>query len=264
MSVRRNELHLLTGGHALDALPEDDRAGLERHLARCPSCMEEVRGLRETAARLAMAPALYPPPEMRERVLATALSVRQLPPPGRGTLGRAGGRTSLRRLGRPRAGLAAGLLALAAAVAFLLVMQVSTSGQLRQARNANQAIAAVLAAPDARLESLQATVGGTVTAVVSLRDRAGRRHHGGPATPGRQPGLPALGDERGGDRQVGRPARGHRLGLGRPGPRRRRPARRPARHHGRAGRRHRAAHHHPGRHRAGNRVAGRGRPLVSA
>ncbi len=172
MSVRRNELHLLTGGHALDALPEDDRAGLERHLARCPSCMEEVRGLRETAARLAMAPALYPPPEMRERVLATALSVRQLPPPGRGTLGRAGGRTSLRRLGRPRAGLAAGLLALAAAVAFLLVMQVSTSGQLRQARNANQAIAAVLAAPDARLESLQATVGGTVTAVVSLRDRA--------------------------------------------------------------------------------------------
>lgn len=172
MSVRRNELHLLTGGYALDALPQDDQAGLERHLARCPSCAEEVRGLRETAARLAMAPALYPPPEMRERVLATALSVRQLPPPGRGPLGRAGGRTGLRRLSRPRAGLAAALLTLAAAVAFLLVMQLSTSGQLGQARDANQAIAAVLAAPDARLESLRATVGGRVTAVVSLRDRA--------------------------------------------------------------------------------------------
>ena len=171
MSVQRHELHLLTGGYALDALPEDERAGLERHLARCPSCAEEVRGLRETAARLAMAPALYPPPEMRERVLTTALSVRQLPPPGRGTPGRAGGRTSLRRLSRPRAGLAAGLLALAAAVAFLLVMQLSTTGQLRQARDANQAIAAVLAAPDARLESLQATVGGRVTAVVSLSNR---------------------------------------------------------------------------------------------
>ena len=171
MSVQRHELHLLTGGYALDALPEDERAGLERHLARCPSCTEEVRGLRETAARLAMAPALYPPPGMREPVLAAALRTRQLPPPGRGMLGRAGGRTGLRRLSRPRAGLAAGLLALAAAVAFLLVMQVSTSTQLRQARDASQAIAAVLAAPDARLESLRATVGGQVTAVVSLSNR---------------------------------------------------------------------------------------------
>jgi anti-sigma-K factor RskA len=168
VSVRRHELHLLTGGYALDALPEDERAAFERHLARCPSCTEEVRGLRETAARLAMAPAISPPPEMRERVLAAAPSIRQLSPAG-GTLGRAGGRTGSRRLSRPRAGLAAALLTLAAAVAFLLVMQLGTSGQLRQARDDNLAIAAVLAAPDARLESLQAAVGGRVTAVVSLR-----------------------------------------------------------------------------------------------
>jgi anti-sigma-K factor RskA len=50
-------------------------------------------------------------------------------------------------------------------------MQLTTSSQLRQARGASQAIAAVLAAPDARLESLPTTVGGTVTAVVSLRQR---------------------------------------------------------------------------------------------
>jgi anti-sigma-K factor RskA len=171
VSVKPHELHLLTGSYALDALPEDDRAEFERHLARCPSCTEEVRGLRETAARLAMAPALIPPPEMRERVLAAAPRTRQLPPAGRGTLGQAGRRTPLRRRSRSRAALAAGLLTLAAAVAFLLVMQLSTSGQLRQARSANQAIAAVLGAPDARLESLPTTVGGTVTAVVSLRER---------------------------------------------------------------------------------------------
>lgn len=172
MSVRRHELHRLTGGYAIDALPEDERAGFERHLAHCPSCTEEVRGLRETAARLAMAPAIIPPPEMREAVLAAALRTRQLLPAGRGARGRAGASTGPRgRLSPSRAGLAAGLLTLAAAVAFLLVMQLSTSGQLRQARSANQAIAAVLAAPDARLESLPATVGGTATAVVSLRHR---------------------------------------------------------------------------------------------
>jgi anti-sigma-K factor RskA len=171
VSVEPRELHLLTGSYALDALPEDDRAEFERHLARCPSCTEEVRGLRETAARLAMSPALIPPPEMRERVLAAAPRTRQLPPAGRGPLGQAGRRTPLRRRSRSRAALAAGLLTLAAAVAFLLVTQLSTSGQLRQSRSANQAIAAVLAAPDARLESLPATVGGTVTAVVSLDHR---------------------------------------------------------------------------------------------
>ncbi len=172
MSVQRHELHLLTGSYALDALPEDDRAEFERHLARCPSCTEEVRGLRETAARLAMATAIVPPPGMREPVLAAALRTRQLLPAGRGAPGRPGRSTGPRgRFSPSRAGLAAGLLTLAAAVAFLLVMQLSTSGQLRQARSDNQAIAAVLAAPDARVESLPTTLGGTVTAVVSLRHR---------------------------------------------------------------------------------------------
>ena len=68
VSVQRHELHLLTGSYALDALPDDEQAEFEKHLARCPSCAEEVRGLRETAARLAMATAIIPPPEMRERV----------------------------------------------------------------------------------------------------------------------------------------------------------------------------------------------------
>jgi anti-sigma-K factor RskA len=165
VSLQRHELHLLTGSYALDALTDDERAEFEKHLDRCPSCAEEVRGLRETAARLAMATAVAPPPGMRQEVLAAAALTRQLPPTGRSPLPRARG--SRRRLSR--AGLTAGVLALAAAVVFLLVTQLSTNHQLQQARQDNSAIAAVLTAPDARIESLPATAGGTVTAVMSLR-----------------------------------------------------------------------------------------------
>ena len=166
MSVQRHELHLLTGSYALDALSDEERAEFEKHLDKCPSCAEEVRGLRETASRLAMATAVTPPAGMRQRVLAAAPLTRQVPPTGRSSLTRGGG-FPRRRLSR--AGLTAGILALAAAVVFLLVTQFSTSHQLQQARQDNSAIAAVLAAPDARIESLPAAAGGTVTAVMSLR-----------------------------------------------------------------------------------------------
>jgi anti-sigma-K factor RskA len=172
VSTRSHELHLLTGGYALDALPDEERAEFERHLARCSSCAEEVKGMRETAARLALATAVVPPPELRERVLAAVPRTRQLPPagfrllarPGKGTRAR---RARGRRLPLTRAGLTAGVLAVVAAIAFLVVTQVSTSHQLDQSQAANRSIAAVLAAPDARIESAQATVGGTVTAVMS-------------------------------------------------------------------------------------------------
>ena len=170
MSVQRHELHLQTGSYALDALTDEERADFDKHLARCPSCAEEVRGLREAAARLAMATAVTPPPEMRSRVLTSALRTRQLPPAGRNLLARAGKRTGPRRLSPSRAGLTAGVLALVAAVAFLLVTQLSTRSQLQRAEASNSAIAAVLAAPDARIETAEATVGGTVTAVMSLRE----------------------------------------------------------------------------------------------
>lgn len=169
MRAQRHELHLLTGSYALDALPDDERADFEKHLARCPACAEEVRGLRETAARLARATAVAPPPGMRARVLAAAPRTRQLPPMSRNQLARAGRRTGLRRISPSRAGLTAGVLALAAAVAFLLVTQLSTNSRLQQAQAANHQIAAVLGAPDARIESVPVTTGGTVTAVTSLR-----------------------------------------------------------------------------------------------
>ena len=83
--------------------------------------------------------------------------------------GQTGGRLARSRLIKPsQAGIAA-ILALAAAVVFLLVTQFTTRQELRQSQSASQAIAAVLAAPDARIETMPATVGGSVTAVLSVR-----------------------------------------------------------------------------------------------
>src|SRR5215470_5828361 len=77
----RDDLHVLTGSYVLDAISDAEREEFERHLQHCPTCETEVRGLRETAARLALACAMTPPPRMERRVLAAAYQTRQLPPP---------------------------------------------------------------------------------------------------------------------------------------------------------------------------------------
>jgi hypothetical protein len=78
----RDDWHLLTGSYAVDALTDQERDGFERHLHHCGSCDAEVRGLRETAARLAMARSLRPPPGLQDRVLAATYRTRQLRSPG--------------------------------------------------------------------------------------------------------------------------------------------------------------------------------------
>jgi anti-sigma-K factor RskA len=170
VSVQSHELHLLTGAYAVDALTGDELAEFEQHLERCPSCAEEVSGLRETAARLGLATAIAPPPWMRPQVLAATSRVRQLPPSG-GRVLAAGPPRQARRLRRllPRP---IALSALAAAIVALAVLQVGTRHQLQQAQADNRGVASVLAASDARIELSSSSVGGTVTAVISRRDRA--------------------------------------------------------------------------------------------
>jgi len=80
VKVAREDMHVLTGSYALDALSHSEREDFERHLHHCPSCEAEIRGLRETAARLAMAQAVRPPVRMEQRVLAATYGTRQLPP----------------------------------------------------------------------------------------------------------------------------------------------------------------------------------------
>src|ERR1700733_5628634 len=73
-------MHMLTGSYALDAVTGPETEDFERHLRSCASCADEVRGLRETAARLALAKTVRPPARLQERGLAATYQVRQLPP----------------------------------------------------------------------------------------------------------------------------------------------------------------------------------------
>jgi anti-sigma-K factor RskA len=171
VSFQRYDLHQLTGAYAADALTGAELAQFEKHLDRCPSCAEEVRGLRETAARLGIATSIVPPPAMRRQVLETASRTRQLAPSGRRLPDSGAPRRGVwLRRALPRPVIAAAMTAMAAAIVLLGIMQAGTQHRLEQAQSANQAVAAVLTAPGARIVTSGTTVGGTVTAVVSARN----------------------------------------------------------------------------------------------
>ncbi len=187
------DLHTLSGAYALHALPEQDVTLFEDHMARCEACAVEVRGLSETAARLAMAVAETPPAWLRARVMARIAEVRQEPPlldrgaedrrtGGRSADGRhaEGHDTRLPGAGEPPAGspagdaarlrprwsrrVAIGLAAVASAAAVTLgVVAVDAV----QERNALQQAVSLIAAPDARTVRYPISSGGTCVMVMS-------------------------------------------------------------------------------------------------
>lgn len=75
-----HDLNLLAGAYALDALEADEREQFEQHLADCPECAEEVRGMQQTAAELSHTSVVTPPPQLRVDVLKAVSQVRPLPP----------------------------------------------------------------------------------------------------------------------------------------------------------------------------------------
>ena len=167
MRFSRHDLHTLTGAYALDAVDGAERDLFEHHLRRCRPCGNEVRGLAETATELAMAAALPPPPRVKERVLAASVVTRQLPPVVHPTRARRWAPPqALRRSWTPRLAAAVAVVSLAVAVA-LGAVGLRTRQELNAARAQDRAIAAVLAAPDARILSKATTDGGTATVVVS-------------------------------------------------------------------------------------------------
>lgn len=160
-------LHDLADAYALDALEDFDRERFERHMRGCPACADEVRQYTEVATALAMAMAAEPPPGLRDRVLAGTTVTRQLPP----QLAQARRRVPLPRSSWfPRLATGVAVAGVAAAVT-LGVVQVSTQHRLDTVQRQNQAIAAVLAAPDAQLTSATASVGGTATVVLSFSEK---------------------------------------------------------------------------------------------
>ncbi len=167
VKIMADDLHVLTGSYTLDALPDFERAEFERHLQHCPSCDAEVRGLRETAARMAMAQAGQPPPGMEQRVLAAAYRTRQLPPlPPDHRHRRRAQRLFAGRPGPRRAAAFAAAASVAAALA-LGITQVSTQHQLESTQASDAAVSRVVTAPDARIETTRTSAGGSVTVVAS-------------------------------------------------------------------------------------------------
>jgi anti-sigma-K factor RskA len=166
VKVMPDDLHVLTGSYVLDAISAAEREEFERHLQNCPTCDAEVRGLRETAARLALACAVTPPARMEQQVLVVTYRTRQLPPLPAGRPRRERRRAHAERVLRfpRRVAVLAAAASVAAAVA-LGITQLSAQHQLDHARDT--AIARVVTAPDARVEAARTSAGGNVTVVTS-------------------------------------------------------------------------------------------------
>ncbi len=166
------DVHALSGAYAIDALDDLERAHFERHLADCADCQAEVASLREACALVAETSAVAPPPQLRDRVLASIGTVRPLPP-------RTGETTpdEARRILQPTVGANAaprrrrfqGLVAAAAAVTVLgagaAVWQPwnDTTQQQPQLTAAER----VMQAPDAETYSQPLGQGGKATVVRS-------------------------------------------------------------------------------------------------
>lgn len=170
------DIHALSGAYAVDALDDDERADFEKHLAGCEACRAEVDSLREAASMLADTVAVQPPPELRERVLHGAATVRPLAP-----LPPLLSHRRARRTRRTR------WVAWAVAAAIVLVGAAGGIWQPWRDHHSQAAVTAadqVINAPDAQKVSQRLTDGAVVTVYRSPSlDRAAVTTAGLPALP---------------------------------------------------------------------------------
>ena len=150
------DVHALAGAYALHALPADETAEFQEHLAECSACQEEVAGLQITLTHLGVAVSEQPPPRVREAVLQAARQTRQVPPET--PIQRHAASPRRRRI----------WLAAAAAVA-VLVVGAGAAGLTTVLDNepASDPIAMVIAAPDAAVTVTPMRGGGQLTVVSS-------------------------------------------------------------------------------------------------
>lgn len=149
------DVHSLAGPYALDALPPDERASFEAHLASCPTCQSDVTEFRLTGARLGAVAVEEPPPALKSRVLTEVRKTRQLSPPV----------VPIKRRGVPRrTWLVAAAALVVAGAGGVTAIQVSAAQQAERERDT---VASVLAAPDSRTFHGAVRGGGTVTLLAS-------------------------------------------------------------------------------------------------
>lgn len=152
--------------HALNAV---DTKRFERHLVRCPECAAEVAEFGEVASHLAAAVAAKPPEALKDRAMAAAARVRQLPP----ATGEVGAVLMPRRRRHSRAVRLALAIACAALVlAGIFGLTASTEQrQLSQDQARSRQVAAVLTARDAVMLDAKVRTGGTAAVMMSRRER---------------------------------------------------------------------------------------------
>lgn len=201
-----NQLHLLTGAYALNAVTAAERVDFERHALGNPETLEEVRSLSQTAALLAYGtPAETPPPELKASVIAAIRKTRQLPaasvvrdipsassPLQGSTTARPRRAGPARRRWVPVLSAAAALVLLAGVGLGGWVMGQSASHKSlekqvaeAQSQQAQQdALLAIMVSPDAKSVTKAMSDGGTVTVVSSSKaNQAAVMASGLPALP---------------------------------------------------------------------------------
>ncbi|QSB06408.1 anti-sigma factor [Natronoglycomyces albus] len=155
--------HTLIGAYVLNAVDEDERTQMERHLAECPECVQEVREMEETVARLADITVTDPPRQLRDRVLEQVRRTRQEPPPA----------GSPQEILRPRRIRPWRTIALATALSVVMaiaggaIAYVFAQQQFTTERQEADQMAAILAAGDAEAAHGSTAEGGRVTVIYS-------------------------------------------------------------------------------------------------
>jgi anti-sigma factor RsiW len=134
------ELHTLVGLYVVDALDDEERARFEAHLADCAACQQEVAEFQATTGRLSQLMAERPPASVRAAIMARVASTPQ-ESPVRPPDELAARRRSPMRLVAPALAVAAALVALLLGIGWI---------SSHRALDRQEAISAVLTAPDAK------------------------------------------------------------------------------------------------------------------
>jgi len=165
----RPDVHALTGSYAVDAIDDEvEREKFERHMRRCQQCAAEVRGLTETAGKLAFGASRPPPPHLRGQVLTAISRTRQLPP----IVDHRKPRAERWWTGRlPMLSYSLAMVSVGVAIV-LLIGLLNTRSQLQLERAKNAALAGVISAPDSHSITEATSAGGRATLLYSLRKHA--------------------------------------------------------------------------------------------
>jgi anti-sigma-K factor RskA len=186
--MTHGEMQESLAGYALHALVDDEARELEAHLATCEECREELARLQDTAASLAASFVPEGPPETLRNRIRDAVRTHAIAPYCDSSqarkIGSPGPQTRRPRRGR------AGLMALAAAAALIIVASFAVSlerrfATLRTQVEAERQALAVLADPASRVVTLSGSAAGNVRFVFDPPTRRGVLVATGLRDPGR-------------------------------------------------------------------------------